>query len=154
MTPLIDAVFLLIMFFILTTQITVDVEEVSLPFGLEGKTDDGKGTDTVVVINIRLDQHPKERGDAEIVIAGQPRTPAGLREELQAQVNHDASELGRNRAPEVGPDGKTLLSQVKLRIRADKQAKAEYLREVLQACQDIKPMIYKVEVSIEKPSGN
>ena len=37
LTPLVDAVFLLIMFFLLTTEITVRLEAVDLPFALEGK---------------------------------------------------------------------------------------------------------------------
>ncbi|HLU47675.1 MAG TPA: biopolymer transporter ExbD [Planctomycetota bacterium] len=152
MTPLIDAVFLLIMFFILTSQITVDVEEVALPFGLEGKSDEGGNPDTVVVLNVRLATEQNERGDGEIVYRGEVLTPKTLRETLQNEVDFDASELGRGRTPEV--EGQNKLSQVKVRIRADKLAKAEYVREIFQACAEVNPKIYKVEVSVEQPSSN
>ena len=54
MTPMIDCVFLLIMFFILTTQITVNIEDVVLPFSREGKQDEEKDTgETMLILNVR-----------------------------------------------------------------------------------------------------
>lgn len=38
MTPLIDCIFQLILFLVLTSQINVQTEEVELPFALEGRT--------------------------------------------------------------------------------------------------------------------
>ena len=40
-SPLIDCVFLLILFFILTTKLAVQIEEVELPIALEGKPQEG-----------------------------------------------------------------------------------------------------------------
>jgi biopolymer transport protein ExbD len=153
MTPLIDCVFLLIMFFVLTSQITVNVENVSLPFGTEGQAEKPGTGDTVIVLNVQLVPQPKMRGDASIILEGAKMTTAMLRERLQEQVNYDMSPTGRQRAPEIAADG-TKLSQVKVRVRIDKQARAEYLREIFSVCAEVTPKIYRIEVSIEHPSGN
>ncbi|MEM7235654.1 MAG: biopolymer transporter ExbD [Planctomycetota bacterium] len=154
MTPLIDCVFLLIMFFILTTEITVDVEEVELPFALEGKSDEGGEQEEVLLMNIVIDVEGKERGDGKIVLGGDTYDKKTLTKKFQREVEHDKDpELGRGRAPEVLADG-TELSQLKIRIRADKNVKAEYLRTVFEVCAAVTPKIYKIEVSSENPSSN
>jgi biopolymer transport protein ExbD len=154
MTPLIDCVFLLIMFFILTTAITVDIEDVQLPFAIEGKPEQAVSQDIVIVLNVRLTKDQVQRGDAEIVFGGELMTPERLKKELQREVSFDMSETGRGRAPEIGPDGRIRLSQLKVRIRADKHARAEYLRTIFTACAEIDPKIYRIEVATEPPSSN
>lgn len=153
MTPLIDAVFLLIMFFLLTTRITVDLEEVDLPVALEANPEEEKGRkESTVVLNVRLKTQATERGEADIVHAGKELGKSELIDVLQREVDYDAAPPphGRGRAPEEMGD--TKLSQVKVRVRCDRNAKAEYVRTIFEACAEVDPKIYKVEVSAEQPS--
>ena len=157
MTPLIDCVFLLIMFFILTTEITVRVEAVDLPFALEGNQAKDEGGDTTLLLNVVLrGDDGVERGAADIIVDGNKLDISKLRDKLQQEVTYDMRDppFGRGRQPEALGDGSTLLSQVKVRVRADKNAAAEHLRTIFMLCQDVHPKIYKIELSSETPSGN
>ena len=90
LTPMIDCVFLLIMFFILTTQITVNIEEVTLPFALEGKPEKRDNTDAVMLImNVRksqADDAPPRSG--EVVYQGKVLNTKTLRTMLDLSLIH------------------------------------------------------------------
>lgn len=148
MTPLIDCVFLLIMFFILTTQITVELEEVTLPFALEGKKPPPEG-DLTVILNVRLAKNaPPEERAGEIVYKGQAYTDVkALTKELKAEVFYDKTVRGRE--PERGPEGQEL-SQLEILIRADKDVRAEYLEKIFRAC--FNAGIYKIKLTSQQPS--
>jgi len=155
LTPMIDCVFLLIMFFILTTQITVNVEEVTLPFSLEGEPDKRKNTAAVQrILNVRgskaTDASPRA---GEIVFNGKVLNTKELRTVLDDEVRYDAAPppLGRGRAKEMFvTGGKTVeLSQLELLIRYDKHVKSEYLRTIFEQCQ--KAGIYKLKLSTTRP---
>lgn len=154
MTPLIDCVFLLIMFFILTTEITMKAADVELPFALEGKViDQGATGDISVVVEVVWDREKNKsdpKGFATIQAEGETLDFEGLKALLQKNVEYDKlpPPRGRGRAPEVLPNGKEL-SQLKVRIRADRRVRSEYLREIFTACS--LTGIYKIELSSTEP---
>lgn len=152
LTPMIDCVFLLIMFFILTTQITVNIEEVTLPFALEGKPEKRNNTDTVMLImNVRQSQSPEAAARAgEIVYRGKVLNTKTLRAMLDEEVAYDAAlpPRGRGRAKEVGPNN-VQLSQLEILIRYDKHVKSEYLRDIFEQCQ--KAGVYKLKLATTQP---
>lgn len=157
MTPLIDCVFLLIMFFILTTQITVKIEDVTLPFAEEGKQADPEDTTSVaLVINVPRDetatQTTSRRG--KIVYEGDRLNAEELHRVLLKEVAYDAAPKprGRGRAKEPGP-GELELSQLEVLIRYDKDVQAEHLRTIFQECQKVG--IYKLKLATMPPDvGN
>ena len=153
LTPMIDCVFLLIMFFILTTQITVNIEEVTLPFSLEGKPEKQANTDTVVLIlNVRQSQvkgAPPRSGEL-ISQGGEPLNIKTLRAMLEEEVAYDAGTppRGRGRTKEVGPNN-VQLSQLEILIRYDKHVKSEYLRTIFEQCQKVG--VYKLKLATTQP---
>lgn len=157
MTPLIDCVFLLILFFVLTSQITVNLEEVELPFALEGKEDDkaAKGEATLV-INIvperdaKLAEAKGERA-GRIVYAGNDVDAKKLTEELLREARYDGEPppMGRGNGYEPGPSPDVKLSKLPVIIRCDRSVRSEYTRTVFDCCR--KAGIYKLKVSTVKP---
>ncbi len=149
MTPMIDCVFLLIMFFILTTQITVNIEDVVLPFSREGKQDAEKDTGevTLLILNVRKNRDgERDQRLGEIVFKGKTYDPKQLLQMLKDEAEYDASPQGRGRDWEPGPNG-SKLSQLEILIRYDRSVKSEYLRTIFEQCQ--KAGIYKLKLATE-----
>ena len=151
MTPLIDIIFQLILFLVLTSQITLQTEDVDLPFALEGK-EIKPGAEEVapLIVNIvRFAIASAEEGAraGSIVFGGNKLDKKALTKELKKEASYDASPTGRGRGWE--PMGHLKLSKLSVLVRADKGVRAEYLREVWQACMDAG--IYKVKLSTVQP---
>ena len=149
MTPMIDCVFLLIMFFILTTQITVNIEDVVLPFSREGKQDADKDTGevTLLILNVRKNRDgERDQRLGEIVFKGKVYDTKQLLQMLKDEAEYDASPQGRGRDWEPGPNG-SKLSQLEILIRYDRSVKSEYLRTIFEQCQ--KAGIYKLKLATE-----
>lgn len=157
MTPLIDCIFQLILFLVLTSQITIQAEEVELPFALEGKDpkEEGKVEEVppLIVNVVRLPTKGSQEGErlGEIVYNGLRfgNSEEKLKKELQKEVDWDASPQGRNRGFEVGPGGRSL-SKLSVLVRADKGVRSEYIRTIFMACQGVG--IYRVRVSSTTPT--
>ena len=152
MTPLIDCIFQLILFLVLTSQITLQAEDVDLPFALEGR-DTAKVREDVppLIINIvrKTLGTPEERAQrsGEIVYNGLRLDQKKLVAELRKEVLFDA-ETGHHRGYEPGPGGKQL-SKLSVLVRADKGVRSEYVRTIFMACQEVG--IYRVRVSSTHP---
>ena len=149
MTPMIDCVFLLIMFFILTTQITVNIEDVVLPFSREGKQDADKDTGevTLLILNVRKNRDgERDQRLGEIVFKGKVYDTKQLLQMLKDEAEYDASPQGRGRDWEPGPNN-SKLSQLEILIRYDRSVKSEYLRTIFEQCQ--KARIYKLKLATE-----
>ena len=145
---MIDCVFLLIMFFILTTQITVNIEDVVLPFSREGKQDEEKDTGkTMLILNVRKNRDgERDQRLGEIVYKGKVFDTKQLLQMLKAEADYDSSPEGRGRDWEPGPNG-VKLSQLEILIRYDRSVKSEYLRTIFEQCQ--KAGIYKLKLATE-----
>ncbi len=159
MTPLIDCVFLLIMFFILTTQITVNIEELTLPFSIEGKPKKPSEVDenVMLILNVPAADMEKLKNTADrkgkIMYKGKELTPQELHKELKKEVDYDKAPqpLGRGRPPEIGPNN-VELSQLEVLIRYDRNVQAEHLREIFQECQKVG--IYKLKIATMPPQSS
>ena len=153
MTPLIDCVFLLILFFLLTTNLTIQFEEVSLPFALEGKEAETGSPEVVqpLIINVLRDSSaPSEERAGLIRFNGSTVDKKTLEQQLPREAPYDAEErpLGRGRGYERGPNGQNL-SKLSVLVRSDRSVRSEYTRQVFEACGKAK--IYKVKVSALEP---
>jgi biopolymer transport protein ExbD len=152
MTPLIDCIFQLILFLVLTSQINIQAADVDLPFALEGKESD-KIKDEVppLIVNVvrrtkgTAEERAKRLGD--IIYGGNIYDQKKLTAELKKEVYSDAVTL-RKRGYEVGPAGKQL-SKLAVLVRADKDVRSEYIRTIFMACQEAG--IYRVRVSSTTP---
>jgi len=106
--PLIDVVFLLIIFFMTVSQITkMEVEPVTLPEAAKGEAPKELATGRVIVNVLE---------DGRIVVAGQPCTPQALRGLLAQEVKQRGSE------------------EVVVLVRGDREAPWRQAAAVLQAC--------------------
>ena len=156
MTPLIDCVFLLILFFILTTQITVQIEEVDLPVALEGEPPETSNPNIVqpLLINVVRDRQGLARNRGEragfLRFNGDTLTEKELAQKLIGEAAWDAAPRprGRGRGWETSPGGQKL-SKLSVLVRADRGVRAEFTRHVFQAC--AKAGIYKIKVSSVSP---
>ena len=156
MTPLIDCVFLLILFFILTTQITVQIEEVELPVALEGEQQETSNPNVVQPLLISVIRDPqgllKSRGERAGLLRfdGETLSEKQLAEKMRREAAYDAAPppRGRGRGYETSPGGQKL-SKLSVLVRADRGVRAEFARKVFQAC--AKAGIYKVKVSSVDP---
>ena len=112
MTSMIDVVFLLIIFFMLVTEMSkMEAEALSLPTATEG-IDDKDPPKNRIVINI------KEEGT--IVVSRRTYSPRGLRSLLHEVSVRHRDTLG--------------LSTVPVKIRADAQVQYKYVQRVMVQC--------------------
>ena len=132
MTPMIDVVFLLIIFFMLVGELKRMAEEaVVLPFAAHAKED--KGSDETIVVNIT-----KAKGVAQtvrFVITKKEYNKKALEEHLAdraAEVPDTSSAMG--------------LSLLKVKIRADSYVEFKYVQRVLLAC--MKANIWQVSFGV------
>ena len=152
MTPLIDCVFLLILFFLLTTKMTVEIEEVGLPFAMEGvEAQTGNpGIVPPLVINVVVDNNKPAAERAGIIrFGGADVTEAELTQKLTFEARYDAEHRGRGW--ERGPGENNPLSKLEVVLRADKAVGAKYARQVFQAC--AKAKIFKVQLGSIEPQS-
>ncbi len=156
MTPLIDCVFLLILFFILTTQITVQIEEVDLPVALEGEPQETSNPNVVqpLLISVIHDlQGPGKNRDERaglIRFWNETLTEKELTKKMREEAVYDAAPRpkGRGRGYETSPGGQKL-SKLSVLVRSDRGVRAEFTRHIFQAC--AKAGIYKIKVSTVNP---
>jgi biopolymer transport protein ExbD len=150
MTPLIDCVFLLILFFVLTTEITVNIEDMDLPFALEGVEAKSSASAAPIIINIKRDAKPGDTRAGRILYNGQDQKLRDLTTALMREAAYDAEAPPRGRGSgwELGPGGKKL-SKLTVIIRADRGVRSQYLRTAFTAC--AQAAIYKVKVSSMSP---
>jgi biopolymer transport protein ExbD len=150
MTPMIDMTFLLVVFFMLTIDLSSkEFFPVDLPYASQGVDDKKpeKGLERLV-INLERNGTVHFKGETFDLSAGQD---AGLQDDaLQSlqdhlrQIHRDAGGMSVRE-----PDG---ASKIPVMIHADWGAKWKYVQWIMQACaqQDIK--IYKVQFAVKKPA--
>ena len=144
MTPMIDIVFLLIIFFMVVTELTMNQAEVVLPVSPEAVVEEPQPGVRVLTINVSL---ATEEGKAEPVEriqigAGEviPDVKA-LTQALKAEVTaHDKWIPKPNQPGERD-------SAIEVIIRCDRVAKAENFHKIFKACTDAK--IFKVSLAAQ-----
>jgi len=145
LTPMIDVVFQLIIFFMLVSELTnLALEPVILPWGDHAQEAKLPGE---VVVNIkRLDGKAGKR--AAVVIAGEeiPGEGQQLIKNLTARLQLEAEAYGEWTPLPQNPNRR--VSELDLRVRMDREVPSEYFHYLMWACNDVG--IYKVYVSVKE----
>jgi biopolymer transport protein ExbD len=132
MTPMIDIVFQLIIFFMLITDMTQsEIEPLTPPVAKQAEE---AGTEAPKRLLVNVTE------DGRFTTRGKKVSLAVLRDRI--------AEHGRRYAPARGQ----AVSDASVMIRADGRAVTEHVQKVLQICGSPDIRIYKVEVSARKPA--
>lgn len=129
MTPMIDCVFLLIIFFVVSTQIVTDVIVLSPPYADHPVTDPIKGDKTIINVN-----------DLGVHIGG---TGFPTWQEFKSNLEIIAGRYPRDAAPD------NAFSKMVLYIRGDTVTSWKYVQEVLAIANETDPKIYKTDFAVQ-----
>ncbi len=148
MTPMIDIVFQMIMFFIIITDFSQDdIALLDLPWSTAGEEDKGE-EESRIIINVtapvptkadpkKWDKKLKSRAN-KILVRGKEKDFAGLYKYLEAAgVNN----------PRYRDKERPNLSNRSLLIRCDGSQAFDYVKAILQICANPKIAIYKIEIA-------
>jgi biopolymer transport protein ExbD len=125
MTPMIDCVFLLIIFFVISTQIVVDVIPLDPPFALE------------VLEEPLVDKAVINVNELGVHVGGKiMHTWGDLKENMQVRALQF----------DIEDDG---FSEMTLYIRGDTVSQWKYIQEVLAIANECKPQIYKTDFAAQ-----
>ncbi|MBC8261548.1 MAG: biopolymer transporter ExbD [Planctomycetia bacterium] len=133
MTPMIDIVFLLIVFFMVVTELTVQQAVVVLPVASEATVEEPQPGSRILFVNVSFNSEGQEQIQ---LMNGPPMTP----EELELSLRLEAEAYG---GWEDNPNNPTQkLSTLEVTIRCDQGAKSGNIHKVFAACS--KARIFKV----------
>ena len=132
MTPMIDIVFQLIIFFMVVTELaTIDLERLTLPYASETDTSQERiDLSEIVTVNVTKKD--------EIKIKRQTYTDAQLNDFMSYQAK-----LAGTKPNEFDPTKK--VSNLQVLIRADRDCRYESVQRVFEACQ--KNGVWKTSVA-------
>jgi len=137
MTPMIDIIFQLIIFFMVVSQFTnVAVETLTLPDAKEGEEAE-EGNGDRVIVNVHEDGH--------ISVFGKTQTPEDLQAELEKRVEEFNKQQG------VPLDAKDIGSKLSVIVRADKKVPWAAAAAALGAIQ--KAQIGRVRIAVTEAEG-
>ena len=133
MTPMIDIVFLLIVFFMVVTELTVQQAVVVLPVASEATVEEPQPGSKILFVNVSFNSE----GQEQIQLMNGPPLTA---EELELSLRLEAKD---NDVWEDNPNNPTQeLSTLEVTIRCDQGAKSGNIHKVFAAC--LKARIFKV----------
>lgn len=135
MTPMIDIVFLLIVFFMVVTELTVQQAVVVLPVASESRVEEPQPGSRILFVNVSFDKDGKELLQ---LMNDPPVTPEMLLKHLKAEA--DAYDIWEDNP--FNPDPAAKLSGLEVTIRCDQGVGAGVIHKVFAACSKAK--IYKV----------
>ena len=143
MTPMIDIVFNLLIFFMIVTDMTrKEIEELELPWSNHAVEDKDNDPDSRVILNIvKADKKTFDRtGDVFIKLKGEKYDLERLKEELfkHAEKKRDF-------------DHPAQPSEIFVLIRCDKDIRWREVQWVMQACADPAVRIYKLQFATSTP---
>ncbi len=151
MTPMIDVVFQLIIFFILTMTVTSqNLKDVVLPTALTAVPESPTEEDNVLMLHLyndtarRADSMPSDVDSWHITAPDSSVRYQTVEQVAQMLTDHVAKH-GR-----MDPDFPTM-SNLRVLVRGDLRAPSHYFAVILKACQAETVRIYRVEVSIAPP---
>jgi biopolymer transport protein ExbD len=144
MTPIIDVVFNLIIFFMIASELNNrQVEQIMIPFADRAeklaKLDQGK-VEKVLQVNVLVTGVVKVRGIGYSVDATMKNYP-----QLSEFMEIEAAGYERE-APEPGQSG-TPPSALRVNIRADRESRFRYVQGVFDAC--VKNGVYKTSLAAD-----
>ncbi|MGE3166405.1 MAG: ExbD/TolR family protein [Planctomycetota bacterium] len=142
MTPMIDIVFLLIIFFMIVTELSnLDIEELVLPVASSADLQVPAPETREIKINVVIapTQAGAESGAGLIKISGQAYNKA----ELIDKLRFEAEAWGKYEPNPTKPDQQDSLLEVL--VRADQGVNAGHIHEIYEACKQAK--IYRVRIA-------
>lgn len=148
LTPMIDCVFLLLIFFMLISEITqADLEQMQLPKAEMAKPDEKPPRDRLVVNIVKQDPTNETVRAGMVKIQGKsyglgsPELIAKLKREADPDGN------GSGREPEA-----PFVSKRKLLIRCDRRVEYLYFQQVLMLCAspNLDIRINKIQIAVAK----
>lgn len=142
MTPMIDVVFLLIIFFMLITDMTQqDLEVLTLPKARTAQPDEPDPKDFRPVVNIRQggDMIVKQETVFMSPADGQPEDLRGIRQTL--------ANFAQLMEKEYDEELKTILPDEALLVRADRFTPFHYVQQVMTLCGEKGIQIWKVQLA-------
>ena len=139
MTPMIDIVFLLIIFFMVVTELTnLETPELTLPVADQAKVEEPQVGSKTIILNVVIVDPVTGKGAIKIG-GGDVVTP----EELIRQLKIEVETYGKYEKNPTHPTQKDSLLEVT--IRADRGVNAGYIHKIYKACEQAK--IFKVKVA-------
>ena len=137
MTPMIDIVFLLIIFFMLVTELSkLDIEEVVLPIADTARVEEPQAESRQITLNVAL---ADGEGKPKMIISGQKYSAKELAEHLKLET-----EVWDHWIPNPN-DTNQRDSTLEVLIRGDQHAFAGAIHDIYKACSDAK--IFKVRIA-------
>jgi len=136
MTPMIDIVFNLVIFFLIVTDLTQkELENLVLPLAIKAKEDKGAEEDERVIINLveKRDADGKGTGTYVAIIKREEYTHERLK-------NHLFNRANSSRETEA-PQG----SKIYVLIRADRSTPWQEVQWIMQDCADPTVRIWKLQ---------
>lgn len=140
MTPMIDCVFLMLLFFMMTSEMSsLDMEAMSLPYASQAQSPEKVIEDDQVVINIKKDDAKK----------GIVRVQAGEYDKNKLSDMIRNSAIGSGIEPQTDPElAKLTVYRLRVLIRCDRDARYETVQWVFDAC--TKNGVYKTVIAATK----
>ena len=149
MTPMIDMTFLLVVFFMLTIDLSQkEFVPVELPYARSGIEDDPKMQvegQNRFVINLQEDGKVKFKGETFNLAAEDPIVADTAIQKLKAALKKFHEDRGESAWE---PDG---ASKIPVLVHADYRAKWKYVQWIMQVGADPTIKIYKVQFSVKRP---
>jgi biopolymer transport protein ExbD len=132
MTPMIDVVFNLVIFFLIVTDLTQkELENLVLPLAVRAKEDKGAELEERVIINLVEEEgHP---GKYQAIVKKRPMSHEDLKRLLQKRADTSREE--------VAPYG----SKIFVLIRADRTTPWQEVQWIMQDCADPDVRIWKLQ---------
>lgn len=142
MTPMIDMVFQLIIFFVVVSDFSsTQVEALTLPDAIRADTEALRETDRVIIINILADG--ATRINRQTYAGPDPKTGQMLPDKIiKDHLQIEAQLAGMEDNPET--PGKKL-SKLRVVIRVDQHCPYEHVQRVMKACAE--NGIYKTQIN-------
>jgi biopolymer transport protein ExbD len=133
MTPMIDIVFQLLIFFMLVSEVSqLDGAKMALPYASASSTD-FKVDQQFKMVTVCIEKTGNIPGVGRLTVQGKEHNEKSLAQLIQSQAQLAGYE-----------DTVKRISNLKVRIRADREARYKSIQRVFEACQA--NMVYKTEV--------
>ena len=150
MTPMIDVVFLLIIFFMIITDLTQqELEELKLPMALHATADKPDPDEWRPVLNIPFDGRMVVKRETyyDPEVDGQKAVPYGKMKEWLGEVARKMEKAPFNKEAGTGPE----IPDDFLLIRADQSTSFRHIQKVMEICGEKGVQIWKVQLAASEP---
>jgi biopolymer transport protein ExbD len=153
MTPMIDVVFLLIIFFMIITDLTQqDLEELQLPVALHAVPDKPKPDEWRPIVNIPHDGRYIVKGDAIY----EPEQDDSLAKPYDRATEWLAMASSRMEKAPFDPEkpasaGNPMIPDEALLLRADQVTPFKYIQKIMELCGTKGVEIWKIQLAASEP---